>query len=488
MVSRATTSGRVAADSLAGECARGRPSPPCPPVLTASVHQRLCQFVDHIGAEAVHANIAQAAGVVGCVHGPDDHAPACGVDALDQPPIDHVTMGPEIAGKRRIEGVWRVNQICIGQNADWRLWRQLAKASGNPVVERVYGSTPRRVARQAIRHHALDTTGFHLDIYRRGGACRIEDGIQRWHPLTRRSNRCFRERCPVHSGDCGACQPARCCGQHRIVVYDDDPINRRMDVKLPTSGTGRAGGEEPGKGVLAVPARHAAMGDHLGKRASVRHGRDGEIVEKENSGVSDLNIAGSAASAYQTDMPEVIRAGDDAEIDRALIVRWNAGDERAASALVARHATSLARFVSSLGVQVAPEEIVQDTFVRAFGSLDSFRGDSSMRSWLFTIARRLVLDQRRAGRRERNHVTIEDAQDQLVSADDVLDGVVADESERRVREAVARLSPLQREVFTLRVVEGLSYKEIAVVASTSEGAARVHYHNAMKAVKEFLDA
>ena len=39
----------------------------------------------------------------------------------------------------------------------------------------------------------------------------------------------------------------------------------------------------------------------------------------------------------------------------------------------------------------------------------------------------------------------------------------------------------------LRVNEGLSYKEIADVASTTEGAARVHYHNAMRAIKEFLD-
>ena len=187
-------------------------------------------------------------------------------------------------------------------------------------------------------------------------------------------------------------------------------------------------------------------------------------------------------------MPDVIRVGDDADIDRALIARWNAGDQRAATALVERHATSLARFIGSLGAIAAPEEIVQDTFVRAFGSLDAFRGESSLRSWLFTIARRLVLDERRAGRRERNHVALEDAQDQLISADDVLDGVVADESEGRVRDAVSRLSPLQREVFTLRVVEGLSYKEIAVVASTTEGAARVHYHNAMRAVKEFLDA
>jgi RNA polymerase sigma-70 factor, ECF subfamily len=260
-----------------------------------------------------------------------------------------------------------------------------------------------------------------------------------------------------------------------------------MDIQLPTSRAGRHGREEPRQGILAVSARRASVGDKLGHGAN-GHGPGGSAVDGEGKQDSDLNITRQPASAYQTDMPEQTTVGDDAELDRALIARWTGGDQRAATALVERHAPSLARFVGSLGVRIAPEEIVQDTFVRAFGSLESFRGESSLRSWLFTIARRLVLDQRRAARNDRLHVAIEDAQDQLVSADDVLDGVVADESEGRVRQAVARLSPLQREVFTLRVVEGLSYKEIAGVASTTEGAARVHYHNAMRAVKEFLDA
>jgi RNA polymerase sigma-70 factor, ECF subfamily len=270
-------------------------------------------------------------------------------------------------------------------------------------------------------------------------------------------------------------------------MYDDNSITRAVDIQLPASRSSRRSREEPGQGILAVPSGHSPVGDELGQGAD-GHGSEGSAVSSDSTKHSDLNMSRPPASAYLTDMPEQTTVGDDAELDRALIARWTGGDQRAATALVERHAASLARFVGSLGVRVAPEEIVQDTFVRAFGSIESFRGESSLRSWLFTIARRLVLDQRRAARHERNHVAIEDAQDQLVSADDVLDGVVADESEGRVRQAVARLSPLQRDVFTLRVVEGLSYKEIAVVASTTEGAARVHYHNAMRAVKEFLDA
>lgn len=176
--------------------------------------------------------------------------------------------------------------------------------------------------------------------------------------------------------------------------------------------------------------------------------------------------------------------GDDALDDAALVERWRGGDERAATALVERHAPALARFAANLGARGDVEELVQDTFVRAFGSLDTFRGQSSLRTWLFTIERRLLLDRRRAERRRRDGEELEGHE--AVTEYDALDALVADEAERRVRQAVERLTPTQREVFTLRVTEGLSYREIAEVAGTTEGAARVHYHNAMRAVKEYL--
>ena len=171
--------------------------------------------------------------------------------------------------------------------------------------------------------------------------------------------------------------------------------------------------------------------------------------------------------------------------DDALLARWRGGDERAATLLVERHAGPLARYVSSLGHAGEAEEIVQDTFVRAFASLDGFRAESSLRTWLFTIARNLVRDRVRSRRWEKRVVAIEE--EHAVTEYDALDGTVADETHDRLRAAVNELSPMQREVFTLRVVEGLSYKEIAVVLESSEGAARVHYHNAMKAIKEFLN-
>ncbi len=183
-------------------------------------------------------------------------------------------------------------------------------------------------------------------------------------------------------------------------------------------------------------------------------------------------------------MTDRVRGAGDPQ-DAELLTRWKAGDQRAASMLVERHAAALARFAFSCGARDDIDELVQDTFVRAFASLDGFRGDSSFRTWLFTIERRLLLDRRRA--EKRRPPSVEVSEDAAATEYDALDGLVAGESAEQVRAAVGTLTPTQREVFVLRVTEGLSYKEIAEAVGSTEGAARVHYHNALRAIKEFLD-
>jgi len=176
---------------------------------------------------------------------------------------------------------------------------------------------------------------------------------------------------------------------------------------------------------------------------------------------------------------------DASTADQTLIDRWRAGDQRAARELVERHAASLARFAASQGVRDEVEELVQDTFVRAFAAMESFRADSSFRTWLFTIERRLILDRRRRERRRRDDVELSDGD--AATEFDALDSIVARELAVRIKGAVGRLSPMQRDVFTLRVSEGMSYKDIADILGSTEGAARVHYHNALRAVREFLN-
>ena len=93
-------------------------------------------------------------------------------------------------------------------------------------------------------------------------------------------------------------------------------------------------------------------------------------------------------------------------------------------------------------------------------------------------------DRARSLKFERRMVEIEEQH--AITEHDALDGSVADETESRMMDAVQQLTPMQREVFTLRVAEGMAYRDIAVVVGSTEGAARVHYHNAMRAIKESL--
>ncbi len=197
-----------------------------------------------------------------------------------------------------------------------------------------------------------------------------------------------------------------------------------------------------------------------------------------------LNDAPGASSNRSKRMIQAEQT-DDASVDSALIAQWMAGDERAATAIVERHAGALARFAVRLGVEEDVDELVQDTFIRAFSALESFRSDSSLRTWLFTIERRLVIDRRRSSARRGREVEVDDGY--AATEYDALDALVADEAAQRMASAIGRLTRMQREVFTLRVQEGRSYREIAEILDSSEGAARVHYHNAMRAVKEFLD-
>lgn len=171
--------------------------------------------------------------------------------------------------------------------------------------------------------------------------------------------------------------------------------------------------------------------------------------------------------------------------DAELVKRWTRGDTRAATEIVGRHADALARFAASNGIQGEIQELVQDTFVRAFGAFDSFRGDSALRTWLFTIERNLILDRRRADARSAWVDPIEAGS--AATEYDALDALIAEETSEQIRKRLDSLSPMQRDVFRLRVEQGLSYKEIADVLETSEGAARVHYHNALNGLKELLN-
>jgi RNA polymerase sigma-70 factor (ECF subfamily) len=170
--------------------------------------------------------------------------------------------------------------------------------------------------------------------------------------------------------------------------------------------------------------------------------------------------------------------------DAALIAAWQAGDEGAATELVRRHTRALARFLAGAGALDADlDDVVQDTFVRAFRGLHGFRGQCQFRTWLLAIGANTLKD---LGRRTARRPTVALEEAHHATADDPHEEAVAREAEGRLQAGLRTLSRLQREVFLLRAQQGLEYGEVAAALGTTEGAARVHYHHAVKRLKEWL--
>ena len=170
--------------------------------------------------------------------------------------------------------------------------------------------------------------------------------------------------------------------------------------------------------------------------------------------------------------------------DASLAAAWRAGDEGAAAEIVRRHAGAVARFLYSAGAGRSDvDDLVQEALFRGFRRLDSWRGEASLRSWLCCIAGNLLKDDYRRSR-GRTVLSIED--DQAVDQANPLDEATASESEARLRAGLQTLPRLQREVFLMRAQQGCEYGEIAAALGTTPGAARVHYHHAVKRLKELM--
>ncbi len=168
--------------------------------------------------------------------------------------------------------------------------------------------------------------------------------------------------------------------------------------------------------------------------------------------------------------------------DGDLIARYLAGDEQAAAELVRRHTAALARF---LAIQGAPDgeldDLVQDTFIKAFRGLGSFRGGASYRTWLLAIGANVLKDRRRQWRKR---VVVELTPSLPDRSGDPAQDADAGWLAEKLADAIGKLPRLQREVFLLRAQQGLEYGEIAQGLDISEGSARVHYHHAVKRLKE----
>jgi RNA polymerase sigma-70 factor (ECF subfamily) len=132
-------------------------------------------------------------------------------------------------------------------------------------------------------------------------------------------------------------------------------------------------------------------------------------------------------------------------------------------------------------------DVVQDTFTKAYQSLDRFKGESSFYTWLYRITLNLCIDhQRRLARMPLAPLEAAEGPEEspVVHAargdaerDNPLQRVQEVEIGQRIREAIAELTPEHRAVILLREVEGLSYEEISRALECPKGTvmSRLHY-------------
>lgn len=143
------------------------------------------------------------------------------------------------------------------------------------------------------------------------------------------------------------------------------------------------------------------------------------------------------------------------------------GDVEAFHEIVNRHGPAMLRYARRTLVDPGDaEEAVQDAFVAAWRTLPDFRGDSSLRTWLFTITRRKAID---LLRRRRPVPVADDMMVELAATEDDGEGTGFMEA---LGIALTKLPESQRSVWLLREVEEMSYAEIAEVLRTTETAVR----------------
>jgi RNA polymerase sigma-70 factor (ECF subfamily) len=187
--------------------------------------------------------------------------------------------------------------------------------------------------------------------------------------------------------------------------------------------------------------------------------------------------------------------------DMDLLQRLRAGDEQAFVILVRRYHDSMIRLAASfVPSRAVAEEVVQDTWMGVLRGIGGFEGRSSFRTWLFRI---LVNRARTAGARERRTVAIGDAGPAVDQArfdaagawvappeqwiEDIDDRLLAGKMAHRIRSAIEELPSRQREVVTLRDVDGLSSDEVCHVLEITDGNQRVLLHRGRSRVRQVLE-
>lgn len=181
------------------------------------------------------------------------------------------------------------------------------------------------------------------------------------------------------------------------------------------------------------------------------------------------------------------------QLDAELVERAQDGDKRAFDLLVRKYQYRIIQLVERLVGEADGADVAQETFVKAYRALKTFRGQSAFYTWLYRIAintskNYLVARKRRPASQD---IDVADAETfgytRAMSDGDTPEALVlSGEIEEKVTETIRRLPADLREAVTLCELEGLSYEEIALAMECPIGTVRSRIFRARAAIDEVL--
>ncbi|MBL7556781.1 MAG: sigma-70 family RNA polymerase sigma factor [Bdellovibrionaceae bacterium] len=170
--------------------------------------------------------------------------------------------------------------------------------------------------------------------------------------------------------------------------------------------------------------------------------------------------------------------------DNELVQEIKTGNRKAFSEIVKRHQKSLLRmslrFVKDLDMA---EDVVQESFIKAFEKLNAFEGRASFKSWLFQIA----VNTAKNKLRERRRATTDIDSVQLAVGAVAESSLVHSALSQEIQEEIDKLPTKQRTALILRVYEDLSFKEIADIMECPYDTAKANYRHALMKLKDSFE-
>ncbi len=131
------------------------------------------------------------------------------------------------------------------------------------------------------------------------------------------------------------------------------------------------------------------------------------------------------------------------------------------------------------------DDALQNTFINAWRSIENFRSESSLYTWLYTIATNEALSL--INKRKRNAaVSFDDLDDFFITSQEASSWFDGDKAQKTLHNAILQLPEKQRIVFNLKYFDEMPYAEMSKILNTSEGALKASYHHAVKKIEKII--